>query len=156
MLHIQCVSKDGNTIMEFWESSFRKKQEMWGWEPADSAKMALDLFQKNGIKNILIPGFGYGRNAVVFLDQQIKVTGIEISETAIELAHQHLGDSIKVYHGATSSMPFDQESYDGIYCYALLHLLDATEREKLLADCYQQLSYGGYMVFVTKIGRAHV
>jgi hypothetical protein len=25
-------------MTEFWETSFRDKQEMWGWEPADSAK----------------------------------------------------------------------------------------------------------------------
>ena len=136
-------------MTEFWESSFRNKQEMWGWEPAHSAKMTLDLFQKYGIQNILIPGFGYGRNAKIFLDQGIKVTGIEISETAIELSRQHLGNSIKVHHGATISMPFDQEHYDGIYCYALVHLLNVTERKKLIADCYQQLSPGGYMVFVT-------
>lgn len=31
-------------MSEFWESNFREKQTMWGFEPADSAIMALDLF----------------------------------------------------------------------------------------------------------------
>ncbi|MBC3540317.1 class I SAM-dependent methyltransferase [Rufibacter sediminis] len=135
-------------MTEFWESSFRDKQTMWGFEPAYSAITTADFFQTNGVKEILIPGLGYGRNAKVFTDQGFHVTGIEISETAIDLAKRHYGDSIHVYHGGVGEMPFDQKMYDGIFCYALIHLLQAEERAKLIKDCYQQLSPAGYMVFV--------
>ena len=135
-------------MTEFWELSFQDKQTMWGFEPADSARETVDLFQKNGLKKILIPGFGYGRNAKIFTDYGFQVTGIEISETAIDLAKKHYGDHVKVYHGSVRAMPFDQEFYDGIFCYALIHLLNAQERIKLIQDCYQQLIPDGYMVFV--------
>ena len=46
-------------------------------------------------------------------------------------------------------MPFDQVLYDGIFCYALLHLLEEDERIKLIRDCYNQLKPGGCMVFIT-------
>jgi len=136
-------------MTEFWETSFRDKQEMWGWEPADSSIRTLELFKKIGLNKILIPGFGYGRNAKIFTDDGFKVTGIEISETAIDLARKHFGDSIKVHHGSVSSMPFDQELYDGIFSYALIHLLNEKERKKLIEDCYNQLNPKGYMVFVS-------
>ncbi|MFT2008563.1 class I SAM-dependent methyltransferase [Pontibacter sp. 13R65] len=135
-------------MTEFWESSFQNKLTMWGFEPADSALAALELFTKNDLNKILIPGFGYGRNAKAFTDKGFDVTGIEISETAIELAKQHYGEHIKVHHGSVSAMPFDQELYDGIFCYALIHLLNEEERGKLISDCYHQLKPGGYMVFV--------
>ena len=135
-------------MTEFWETSFRDKQEMWGWEPADSAIETLELFKKYKLIKILIPGFGYGRNAKIFTDNGFKVTGIEISETAIDIAQKHFGDSIKVYHGSVGSMPFDQELYDGIFSYALIHLLSTQERAKLIEDCYNQLKPNGYMVFV--------
>jgi SAM-dependent methyltransferase len=45
-------------------------------------------------------------------------------------------------------MPFDDQVYDGIFCYALIHLLDHKDRMKLIKDCYQQLKRDGYMVFV--------
>ena len=138
-----------NHMTEFWETSFRDKQEMWGWEPADCALGTLELFKKHGLNNILIPGFGYGRNAKIFIDNGLRVTGIEISETAIDLAKKQFGDRIKIYHGSVSSMPFDQELYDGIFCYALVHLLSAEERIKLIKNCYQQLRPNGYMVFVS-------
>jgi SAM-dependent methyltransferase len=136
-------------MTEFWESSFQDKQTMWGFEPADSAIATVDLFRKYGLNKVLIPGFGYGRNAKIFTDNGFNVTGIEISETAIDLAKKHYGDHVKIYHGSVSDMPFDQEMYDGIYCYALIHLLHAKQRMKLIDDCYHQLQPDGYMVFVT-------
>jgi SAM-dependent methyltransferase len=135
-------------MAEFWESSFRDKQTMWGLAPADCAIDVLDLFKREGLRNILIPGFGYGRNAKIFVDNGFSVTGIEISATAIDLAKEHFGAELKVYHGAVGEMPFDEVSYDGIFCYALIHLLEAEERVKLISDCYAQLEPGGYMVFV--------
>jgi SAM-dependent methyltransferase len=134
-------------MTEFWEASFRDKQEMWGVEPVDSAVATLELFKKNGVRKILIPGFGYGRNAKIFADNGFDVTGIEISETAIELGKERYGDRFKVHQGSVSDMPFDQELYDGIYCHALIHLLSEPERKKLIDNCYNQLKPQGFMIF---------
>lgn len=132
---------------EFWESAFIEKQEMWGFEPSKSAVLTKDFFVEKSVKNILIPGIGYGRNAQIFKDNGIAVTGIEISKTAIEMARKHYGTDMIIHHGSVTDMPFDKYQYDGIFCYALIHLLDSSERTKLIKDCYSQLSENGYMVF---------
>lgn len=132
---------------EFWESSFNEKREMWGLEPSKSAVMAKDFFLAKGVKNILIPGIGYGRNAKILTDNGMKVSGIEISQTAIDLLKKHYGESMTVIHGSVTEMPFDDQKYDGIFCYALIHLFDENERAKLISDCYNQLADGGYMIF---------
>ena len=132
---------------EFWETSFVEKQEMWGFEPAQSAVWAKDFFVRKAVKNILIPGIGYGRNAQIFRDNGISVTGIEISRTAIEMARKHYGSDMTIYHGSVTDMPFDTSLYEGIFCYALIHLLDGPERQKLIRDCYNQLTDKGYLVF---------
>lgn len=135
-------------MTEFWEASFIGNQMMWGFEPADSAIMTKDFFLEKQVKDILIPGIGYGRNAKVFMDNGINVTGIEISKTAIELANQN-GLNINIFHGSVNDMPFDNKLYDGIFSYALIHLLNKEEREKFIKDCYSQLKPGGYMIFTT-------
>lgn len=132
---------------EFWESAFIEKQEMWGFDPAYSAVLTKDFFVQKSVKNILIPGIGYGRNAQIFKDNGIAVTGIEISKTAIEMAGKHHGADMIIHHGSVTDMPFDKCLYEGIFCYALIHLLDSDEREKLIRDCYDQLLEDGYMVF---------
>lgn len=146
---------NGSDKTEFWESSFIEKQEMWGFEPSNSAILIKDFFVEKSVKNILIPGIGYGRNAQVFRDNGIRVTGIEISKTAIEMAEKHYGNEMTIHHGSVTDMPFDQSLYDGIFCYALIHLLDSSERKKLIRDCYNQLSENGYLVFTAISKEAH-
>lgn len=142
-------------MAEFWEANFIEKREMWGFAPSRSALLARDLFVEHSVKNILIPGIGYGRNAQVFTSEGIAVTGIEISKTAIEMAGKHYGNDLNIYNGSVTDMPFDNCLYDGIFCYALIHLLDSKEREKLIRDCYDQLNKNGHMVFTAISKDAH-
>ncbi|NWA24979.1 class I SAM-dependent methyltransferase [Pseudomonas gingeri] len=134
-------------MTEFWESAFTENQLMWGFEPTLSALFANDYFVKRGVKDVLIPGIGYGRNAKVFLAHGMSVTGIEISDTAIALARSQLDLQIPIHHGSVSDMPYDTRQYDGIFCYGLIYLLDADGRAKLVQDCYRQLAPGGQMIF---------
>ena len=83
------------------------------------------------------------------------MTGIEISKTAIELARKNYGTDMTIYHGSIIDMPFDNCRYDGIFCYALIHLLDSSERKKLISNCYNQLSEDGYMFFSAISKEAH-
>ena len=112
-----------NEKPEFWEKSFSEKQEMWGFEPAKSAILTKEFFLQQGVKTVLVPGFGYGRNAQVLKENGMQVTGIEISQTAIDMAVKHYGNEMTIYHGSVTDMPFDNKKYDGIFCYALIHLL---------------------------------
>lgn len=136
-------------MTEFWEEAFKDKQEMWGFEPSKSTILTNDFFIGQKVKNILIPGIGYGRNAKLFRDNGMTVTGIEISKTAIDLAHKHFGNDLKIHHGSVTEMPFDNAQYDGIYCYALIHFFNSAERKKLIQDCFNQLTENGCMVFAT-------
>ncbi|WP_299780632.1 class I SAM-dependent methyltransferase [uncultured Formosa sp.] len=134
-------------MTEFWETVFKNKKELWGMRPAQSAELIKNFFIEKKIKNILIPGIGYGRNAQPFIENGIEVTGIEISQTAIDLAIEHFGNNLTIHHGSVTEMPFDNKLFDGIFCYGLIYLLDKGERKKLIQDCFNQLTENGYMVF---------
>ncbi|MCB1153362.1 class I SAM-dependent methyltransferase [bacterium] len=130
-----------------WEAAFADNALIWGLEPALSAFSTARWFAERSVANVLIPGIGYGRNAKPFLEREMSVTGIEISETAIALARSRLGLTFPIHHGSVTDMPFDDRRYDGIFCYGLIYLLDAPGREKLLRDCARQLAPGGAMAF---------
>ena len=134
---------------DFWEKSFQKNRKMWGEAPSEAAVIVANDFMQQGYKEVLIPGCGYGRNAKPFVDLNINVTGIEISQTAIEIASKVVPDRFKIYKGNVMDMPFDGKKYDGIFCYSLLHLLSLEERLILINKCYSQLTKGGTMVFIT-------
>jgi hypothetical protein len=132
--------------MNYWESKFRMGGSLWGFEPSESAISAVDIFSKNKLHKILIPGFGYGRNARIFIDNGFLVTGIEISGSAIEVARLNKLDCI-IHHGSVTSMPFDNELYDAVFCYALVHVLNSYERKTFLKSCFNQLNDNGLMIF---------
>ncbi|KJD34277.1 methyltransferase [Tamlana nanhaiensis] len=135
-------------MAEFWESAFKSNAKMWGETPTDNALYVLGILEKYHVKNLLIPGFGYGRNAKVFYDNGINVTGMEISKTAIQRARLYFNNTTTIHHGSVNNMPFDDAVYDAVYCYSLIHLLNITERQKLIKDCYNQLKPNGIMIFV--------
>jgi SAM-dependent methyltransferase len=134
-------------MSEFWEDAFQQKKMMWGEQPIALAIETAELFKQLGFRKILIPGFGYGRNARPFHERGLEVSGIEISDTAIQLAHQLLGPKVRAFHGSVGDMPLDGEIYDGIFCHALIHLLDSDQRRKLILDWSRQLREGGLMIF---------
>jgi SAM-dependent methyltransferase len=134
-------------MTEYWEYRFKNEGAMWKFEPSDSATSALKLFKSEKINKILIPGFGYGRNAKLFVDNGFQVTGIEISGSAIDIARYN-GLNCKIHHGSVTSMPFDRQKFDGVFCYATIHLLNKPDRKKFLWACYDQLIKNGLMVFV--------
>ena len=133
-------------MTNFWENLFAEKGTLWDFYPSDSAIIATKLFQENNLNKILILGVGYGRNAKLFIDRGFNVTGIEISETAIELARKN-NLNFKIYHGSLINIPFDSETYNSIFCYATLHLFTKQERLRILNNCYNLLEHNGIMFF---------
>jgi SAM-dependent methyltransferase len=144
-----CLLKKNSSkeMHEQWDNCFQSNNTVWGLEPANSAILANELFSTSSLKNILIPGFGYGRNAQLFTNNGMNVTGIEISETAIRIAEQNYNGKVEIIHGSVTEMPFNDIIYDGIFCHGLLYLLNAAQRTDMLNACYNQLKPGGYMYF---------
>jgi ubiquinone/menaquinone biosynthesis C-methylase UbiE len=135
-------------MTEYWESRFKNEGAMWKSEPSDSAIRAMEYFKRENINKILIPGFGYGRNGRLFIENGFNVTGIEISGSAIDIARKS-GIECVIHHGSVTSMPYDNEQFEGIFCYALIHLLNKNERKLFLKSCFGQLKRGGVMIFTT-------
>lgn len=63
------------------------------------------------------------------------------------MVEKSLGLPFTIHNGSVNDMPFDNETYDGLYCHALLHLLNKWERIRFIGNCSDQLRIGGYMIF---------
>ncbi|MCT4595657.1 MAG: class I SAM-dependent methyltransferase [Anaeromicrobium sp.] len=148
-------------MSEYWQNRYKNKEMIWGTEPSKTAIGAKEIFQHQNIKDILIPGGGYGRNTKVFSDAQFKVDTIEISKEAIYLGKQW-DERTNFIHGSVLDMPLTGKIYEGIYCYNLLHLFLEEDRKILIQKCYKQLKRDG-LIFCTvlsekdeSLGRGHM
>jgi len=133
--------------MEYWDGRFAYEGKIWGDIPSKSATLALSYFKDNSVRTILIPGAGYGRNSKLFSKNGIKVTGIEISERALEIAREYNPEAV-FYHGSVLNMPYSNDLYDAIYCFNVLHLLLEKERTDFIKSCQNQLKINGFAFFV--------
>jgi len=132
--------------MEYWNNRFLEKGKIWGTEPSKAAIYALNLFKKYEIKKMLIPGAGYGRHTKFFSTNNYEVTGIEISEKGLSIARELDSKSIFIL-GSVLDMPFNDEIYDAVFCYNLLHLLLKKQRILFIEKCYNQLRENGFTFF---------
>lgn len=145
-MYIDRTDSQKYPVNTFWEERYRQEGKIWGDSPSRTALYAIELFLKTGVRKVLVPGSGYGRNAVGFTQAGFEVTGIEISDTAVSLARRG-SPGIRYYTGSVLDMPFDNAVYDGIYCFNVLHLFRKDERAAFLNRCRAQLRDGGVLFF---------
>lgn len=133
-------------MKDYWNSRFQKESEIWGQNHSKTAELCLEYFSRFGIKNILILGVGYGRNAHFFEKNGLSVEGIEISDQAIKIARNN-GLTFPIYEGNVLDMPFNDKKYGGIYCFNVLHLFTKEDRINFIDKCDKQLNPGGIIFF---------
>ncbi len=131
---------------EFWDSRFNEEGKVWGELPSKSAYQALELFRRHGVKSILVPGSGYGRNTRLFSSSGFDVTGIEISGTACNLAKQ-FDPKTRTYEGSVLDMAFVPGTFDAIYCFNTLHLFCENDRRLFVQECLGKLGEPGLAFF---------
>ena len=131
---------------EYWEARFQAEGKIWGDAPSRTAVYALELFRKAGVKTILVPGSGYGRNTKLFATSGFKVTGVEISPAAYKMALKFDPPS-KFYNASALDLSFLEDKFDAIYCFNVLHLFREKDRKLFIKECAGRLNAGGLMFF---------
>ncbi len=131
---------------EYWEARFQADGKIWGDAPSRTAVYALELFRKAGVRTILVPGSGYGRNTKLFSTSGFKVTGVEISPTAYKMALKFDLPS-NFYNASALDLSFLEDKFDAIYCFNVLHLFREKDRKLFIKECAGRLNASGLMFF---------
>lgn len=134
------------------------------WYDANAEKYAADsdgiTFEKTAQQfleklhpnpKILEVGCGSGRDAITLSELGAEVTGLDASEGLIEVAKKKSLD-IEFLVGNFLNLPFQDETFDGVWSHASLVHLDTIEDVKsALSEFYRVLKIDGYLyVYVKK------
>ena len=130
----------------YWDSRYQKEYQIWGESPSRTAHQALELFRRNNIRKVLVPGSGYGRNARLFSSSGIEVTGVEISAVAGELDRE-FDPLSKHYCASVLDMSFLADTFDAVYCFNTLHLFHEKDRKRCIDQCLERVTSGGLLYF---------
>lgn len=117
--------------------------ESWSYTPIDISEF-YDGFYKNKSGKILEAGSGVGNNVVIFSKFGFDVTGIEISESRVNIAKQNISKynaSASLLQGDVRSLPFDSESFDHVFSAGVVEHFDGTE--EAVQEMFRVLKPGG-------------
>jgi SAM-dependent methyltransferase len=142
---------------QHWQKSFIQKPEMFGSEPSHPARVAAELFGKEGKTAILELGGGQGRDTLFFARAGFHVHVLDYSNSAVDAIAEKArqtglaGSVAALRHDVRDPLPFDDESFDGCYSHMLYCMaLTTAELEVLSAEIRRVLRPNGLHVYTTR------
>lgn len=98
-------------------------------------------------KRILDIGCGLGRFENIIAEQGAEVTGIDISEYAIEQAKKRYRNDKQIHFVCTNALQMDYENYfDSVFCYHFIEHISLSDGRILLRKIHKALKKDGILV----------
>jgi ubiquinone/menaquinone biosynthesis C-methylase UbiE len=136
-----------------WESIFREVPEDWFEAgPSDAMRRCLEFFQGKDVNRLLDVGCGVGRWSL-FLGSMdnLPIVGIDYSPNGVRVAAswaQRCEKRLSFVAGDAVSLPFLEESFDGVVVALLLDNLSHEDSRGALREIDAAVSPGAYGFFV--------
>jgi len=121
-------------------------EELSGGKWRTAAKAA-QIFRKGGITKVLDVGCGTGVDSTYLSKNGFTVHGIDFSKSAIEKAKEYEWKNLSFECASILGTVIPDESFEGIYCSKLLHLLQKEDLDNAVKKLYCTLKKGGTAVF---------
>lgn len=106
----------------------------------------LDTVIKTDSLEILDLGCGTGELMKLLLENndRYQLTGIDLSSKMIEIANEKLANRVKLVIGDSENLPFDDNSFDLVYCNDSFH--HYVEVEQVIKEISRVLKKDGYLI----------
>lgn len=120
-------------------------------------KKGIQMLNPKPGEHILEIGFGTGTSLIELaksVQPNGKISGIDISEKMLEIAKKRavesgLEDIVELTCGDAKTLPYEQESLDGIFMSFTLELFDTPDIIPVLNECRRVLKTGGRISVVS-------
>jgi SAM-dependent methyltransferase len=127
----------------FWDGVVGAAALPWGRAGSPAVAVLAQRLQPNG--RVLVPGCGYGRNALALAQRGLRVAAYDFSDLAIARARADFGDP-RIDYGVRDILDPPAGPFDGVFCHFLLHLFRAPERQRIVATLADALTPGGLLL----------
>jgi len=150
-----------NSQKKLWEESFKEQKSSLSYNlaPVEALVRNISYYIRNryspsDYKNLrfLEMGCGTGPNLIWLGQLGIRVSGVDISSNALDVARRRLQDLgldqyvDKLMEESLTEVPEENESYDGIIEACVFQHLNQADREKAFKEIKRLLKPGGLFV----------
>lgn len=140
-----------------WQETYARTPDIFGAEPSDPARIAAEMFKREGKRLILELGGGQGRDTIFFARNGFHVDVLDYSESAVaaiadKAQRLHLSGYITArQHDVRVALPFKDESMDGCYSHMLYCMaLTTSELEFLSREVRRVLRPRGLHIYTVR------
>ncbi len=145
--------------MTRWQKWFLEDDRLPSIPPSHCAESAAKVFAKHGKRVILDVGCGAGRDAHYLSQHGFSVIAVDAAEAGVGIANRLKKDKQLETVLATAdarSLPFADASFEGIYCFGLLHEFTDETRESdvraVMHEIYRTLKSDGMLILAVQSG----
>ena len=120
---------------------------MWSTD-ANIYKHRLEAIGFNNLDDVLDAGAGFGQWAFCLAEMNKNVVGLELDENRVasaKIVAEHFSRSnLKFVQGSIEELPFDDNSFDAVYCYSVIFMSDF---HRSMKEFYRVLKPEGRLYF---------
>ena len=143
----------------FTDENLAQDRRILSAPPSQSAEKAARAFLARKKRFVLDLACGVGRDTFYLESRGLVVVGVDASRNGLQVAQRS-----KSEQGATSelvladarSLPFQDRSFDGVYCFGLLHEFTGEERDsavhRLMSEIRRASADKGLLVLTALAG----
>ncbi|WP_035587202.1 class I SAM-dependent methyltransferase [Hippea jasoniae] len=146
--------------IELWEEVYKwnkKERNYLVYPDEEVVRIIKKFFLPRNVKSVLDVGCGSGRHTLALLREGFSVTAVDTSETALGILKslvnnfkENINDKLKIMQGDIKNMPFNNNSFDAILCWGVLHYLDTEELKKAIKEMHRILKEGGLLALTLR------
>jgi ubiquinone/menaquinone biosynthesis C-methylase UbiE len=119
------------------------------WPRMQWIKKLMNLLEPGS--SVLDLGCGSGDPADIEIAKKHKITGVDISQTQINLARQKVPDG-NFIHADAATIDFPPASFDAVMSFYTLEHIPRQEHESVLEHIYHWIKPGGYFLISMEAG----
>lgn len=139
-----------------YQTEYELSPCFWGTAPAKYVRLLVD-YVGNDLSNMAILDFGAGegKNAVYLANYGAKITALDISSVALsrfnlQPNYNEVSHRIKAINGDVRDFDFDDNAFDVVIAYGILHCLDSViEISNQIIKIKKWVRDSGYFVGAT-------
>ena len=130
---------------------------MFGTDPSAPGSYAIDLFKREGVKQILELGAGQGRDTLPFLRSGFAVIALDyapdaLAEIAATAKAFGLTERLTLHeHDVRQKLPLPADSIDAVFSHMLFNMaLSKAELSNLAKEVHRVLRPGGWHIYTVR------
>lgn len=137
-----------------WKVLDSKMEEIWR-KPSIESYYLLHKWKEAGLKDFFDLGCGLGRHSILFASNGFNVKAFDLSSDAIKSTKEwaeYLNLEVECKEGDMLSLPYENESFDCIYCKNVISHTDTVGIKKIIDEIKRVMRENGecYLTLCSK------